>query len=858
MPDYKQLDRPLKITTPLGPDILLLTGFEGDEEISRLFNFHVDLLADLKNDVKFDKIIGQSVTVEMLLLDGNKRYFNGIVKRFSQGSRDENFMRFEADIVPRLWLLKKKVQSRIFQHLTVPDILREVLAGFDVNYELTGTYYPRDFCVQYRESDFAFASRLMEEEGIYYFFQHSDGSHQMMISDSTSKHPTVSGQATAIYGEADGEERTDMRVLAWKKTQELRSGECTLWDHTFELPGNHLEAQEKTIASVPVGKVVHKLNIANDKLEIYDYPGRYAQRFDGIDPNGGDRPADIAHIFADRLRTVRLRMEQEEVRGLLIRGKSDCGQFQPGYKFTLERHFDADAPYLLTRVKHIARDESYRSDQAQDGSAFHYKNRFTCIPESLRYRPQRVTPEPVIAGMQTATVVGPKGEEIFVDKYGRVKVQFHWDREGKMDAHSSCWIRVSQVWAGKSWGAFFWPRIGHEVVVIFEEGDPDQPLIVGSVYNHDNMPWFALPKNKQLAGFKSASVSGTAHQNYNGIIFNDEKGKEHLSIHSEHNLSLNSEMNKMIHAGGNKGERVGVASMLTVGKIIPVTGGSGGGFDGGNPVADPAPLGITGMNSVVTYGDQFQLTNPVSQQVTLGTNLQMCVTAGGLIAGIMAGAGGSGDPSLAPVAAQALTAGMGGSMQFTIGSSAQFTLGQTYEISIGPPKIEIHNRHSTFDSVRILCLVQGLLSEVFGIVYDSIKGTNDANTNASQGAPAKGDEKSGDEERAGFVLGYQVLTDALMVAIMLTEYITDKVDWIACDTAKEKYNVDPGTYGLWKATPITLPGWLPLVGGKTLNPDWSGAGQIGLGLVGVAAMVLSELTALSIPGLVHGDDVESQ
>jgi type VI secretion system secreted protein VgrG len=339
-----------------------------------------------------------------------------------------------------------------------------------------------------------------------------------------------------------------------------------LWDHCFEVPTNHLEAKEKTIAGVPVGKVTHKLNLANDTLELYDYPGRYAQRFDGIDPSGGPRPADISHIFEDRTRTVRLRMEQEEVNGIAINGASDCGQFTAGCKFNLERHFDADAGYLLTRVEHDATLGSYRADDPS-ASRFRYENRFTCIPEALRYRPQRVTEVPVIPGMQTATVVGPPGEEIWVDKYGRVKVQFHWDREGKMNADSSCWLRVAQVWAGKGWGAFFWPRIGHEVVVIFEEGDPDQPLIVGSVYNADNMPPFTLPLRKKTGGIKSASVNGTSKENFNGIVFFDEKGHEHTSIHSERHMTLHAEFDTRMKVGRHRGDRVPGASVLTVGRI---------------------------------------------------------------------------------------------------------------------------------------------------------------------------------------------------------------------------------------------------------------------------------------------------
>ena len=563
MPTYTQTDRPLIVTTPLGQDVLLLTSFRGHEGISQLFSFQLDLLAERGTEVRFEKIIGESITVEVLLANGDKRYFNGLVKRFSQGVRDETFVKFRAEVVPKLWLLTKKVRCRIFQQLSVPDILRTVFTGLDVSYQISGTYYPRDYCAQYRESDFDFASRLMEEEGIYYFFKHADGSHQLVVTDIKS--PTVEGQSSVIYEELFGGGREDMRITDWEKTQELRSGEYTLWDHCFEMPSNHLEAKRKTLDSVTVGRVAHKLNVGgNDQLEIYDYPGGYAQRFDGIDPNGAPRPRDLKRIFEDRDRTVRLRMEQEDVGCLEIRGASNCGNFSAGNKFTLERHFDANGQYLLTYVEHEAKQGGYRSDESPE---LHYENHFTCIPAALRYRPQRVTPKPVIAGMQTATVVGPEGEEIFCDRYGRVKVQFHWDREGKKDANSSCWLRVAQVWAGKGWGAFFWPRIGHEVVVIFEEGDPDQPLIIGSVYNAANMPAFRLPAAKKFAGIKSATVNGTPGKNYNGLIFVDEQGKEHLAIHSERHLVMNCEFDRSYSSGRHHGERVPGARTVTVGRV---------------------------------------------------------------------------------------------------------------------------------------------------------------------------------------------------------------------------------------------------------------------------------------------------
>ncbi len=819
MASYSQTDRPLKITTPLGPDILLLRAFHGHEEMSRLFGFHADMVADQKDDVRFDQIIGQSVTIEMRLMDDSKRYFNGIVNRFSQAQRDETFVHFRANIVPKFWLLSKMIRSRVFQQHSVPDILKLVLLGFDISYDITGTYYKRDYVVQYRESDFDFASRLMEEEGIYYFFKHTDGNHQMVVSDNTSKHPVVPGQTSALDEELSAEVRTDMRVIAWEKIQELRSGEYTLWDHTFELPTNHLEAKEKTIVAVPVGKVVHKLNLANDALEIYDYPGRYAQRFDAVDPSGGDRPADIAHTFADRMRAVRLRMEQEEVLGIRIEGKRDCGQFTAGHKFTLERHFDADAPYLLTRVEHDASDSSYRSDQPETDS-FAYENRFTCIPESLRYRPQRVTAVPVIAGLQTATVTGPPGEEIWVDKYGRVKVQFHWDREGKLDANSSCWVRVAQIWAGKGWGAFFWPRIGHEVVVIFEEGDPDQPLIVGSVYNHDNMPWYNLPINKELGGIKSASEHGTSLQHFNAVVFCDEKGKEHLAIHSERNLTMNAEHDKQIHGGRHKGERVGVANMLTTGKIIPAGGGSGGAnFNAGNPVQNPAPVGFLGLNSQVTYGVNQQVACPINHQLVVGSNYQVCLNPLGLLAGIP----GAGAPQFLE---GLLSGGLGGSMQYTVGASAQFTLGQSFELSVGPPKVESHAGYKEHVPTIVLCGVLSIAQLVFVIAYDvmvhsekqSLKSTF-PNQDYSD-ATYVGSEQSGDNDRAGLSIAYQLLSDTVLSALITCECFL----WKPEKDAKDDYTK------IFGGTPPEHP-----------EVDWAAVAGTAIGAFGVSAVILAEV-----------------
>jgi type VI secretion system secreted protein VgrG len=554
---YVQAERPMRVTSPLGQDVLLLVGFSGHEAISQLFSFELEVLATNETEVAFDKLLGQKITVDLQMPSGSRRYFNGICKRVTQGMRDFTFTAYRLEIVPQFWLLTKRAQSRIFQHLTVPDILKKVLAGLEVTYELQGTWHERDYCVQYRETDFNFASRLMEEEGIYYFFKHSAGGHQMVVANTPGSHPDLPEKSSLIFDELPSGKREEDRVIAWHKVQELRSGKYTLWDHCFELPHKHLEADKTILESVSVGTVNHKQKVANnDKLELYDYQGEYAQRFDGVDKGGGDRPSDLQKIFEDNQRTVNIREQQEAVPGLFTHGVSTCRQMVCGHKFSLTRHFNADGQYLLTEVHHNANvSQDYR---AGDGdTAYKYQNTFTCIPFAQPYRPQRVTPKPFVQGNQTAVVVGPPGEEIFTDKYGRVKVQFHWDRESQHNIDSSCWVRVAQIWAGKRWGASFWPRIGQEVVVAFIEGDPDQPIIVGSVYNADQMPPYLgkgfdpkHPNDNKLTGVKSNSTKGGV--GFNEWRFDDTKGKEEMFIHGERNLDIRVKNDRMENIGANR------------------------------------------------------------------------------------------------------------------------------------------------------------------------------------------------------------------------------------------------------------------------------------------------------------------
>ena len=541
--EYKQANRPMSVSTPLGPDKLLLVGFEGTEQISGLFSFRLDLIAPNvgAKEIKFDQVLGQELTVKMLMqaADGSTtpeyRYFSGICHRFQQGDRDTVFTSFQAEIVPKFWLTTRVAQSRIFQQLSVPDILKKVLTGLDVEYKIEGTFEPRDYCVQYRETDFNFACRLMEEEGIFYFFKHAEGSHKLVIANTAASHADVPGVTKVQWEVAEREDREMKHVHEWAKRQEIRSGKYALWDHSFELPDNNLESKKNTLESVAVGTVTHKLKVAgNENFEIYDYPGEYSQRFDGISSSGGEQAGNVAKITPDGKRTVELRMQAETLAGLVIEGSSNCNQFTSGHKFTLEKHFDAEGKYILTSVHHVATaGNAYRSGDGDDAT---YSNTFTCIPDALPFRPQRTTPKPCVMGAQTAVVVGPAGDEIFTDKYGRVKVQFPWDRESKADANSSCWLRVGTPWAGKNWGAIHIPRIGHEVIVQFLEGDPDSPIIIGSVYNASTMPPYKLPDNKTMSGIKSlSSLKGAG---FNEIRFEDKKGEEQVFIHAEKNQDI--------------------------------------------------------------------------------------------------------------------------------------------------------------------------------------------------------------------------------------------------------------------------------------------------------------------------------
>ncbi len=650
---YTQSGRRLKVKTPLGADVLLLNGFSGHEAISQPFSFQLQCVAENEKakSVVFDALLGQKVTIEVLMPGGTPRFFNGVCARMAQGGRDATFTRFLIEIVPQAFLLARKAQSRIFQQITVPDILKKVLTGIDVSWELQGAFQPRDYCVQYRESDFAFASRLMEEEGIYYFFKHGDGTHTMVVANTPGSHPALPGKSSLIYEVVGGGTREEDRIQSWEKSQDLRSSKVTLWDHCFELPHKHLDAEQEIQASVSAGKVAHKLKLAaNAPLEFYDFPGRYAQRFDGVPPGGGDRAGDIQKIFDDNRRTTGIRMQEIAAASVLAQASSNCRQIVSGHKFTLERHFDADGSWIVYQAEHMA---SESADLRAGRGVFSYQNNFTCFPDGLPFRPPRLTPVPTVHGTQTAVVCGPAGEEIFTDKYGRIKVQFHWDRDGKKNSDSSCWVRVATPWAGTQWGTIHIPRIGQEVVVDFLEGDPDQPIVIGSVYNAECMPPYALPANKTQSGIKSRSSLNGSPSNFNEFRFEDKKGHEQVFLHAERNQDIEVEANETHWVGHDRSKTIDHDETVHVKHDRTET-------------VDNDESVMIGRNQTLTVGVNRTETVGANETITVGANRAETVGA---------------NETISVGAAYSLA--IGGSASLSIGQSAQTAIGKDEAVQVG-------------------------------------------------------------------------------------------------------------------------------------------------------------------------------
>ena len=515
--------------SPLGEQ-LEFRSMEGSEQISRLFEFRVRLLSDSPS-ISAKALLGKDMSIEIDLTTedagSGKRFISGQVTQFTYIGRDGDFSAYQAVLRPWLWHATRRSDFKIFQFKKAPDIIKEVLGkyGFSIEDKLMGNYREWTYMVQYGESDFNFVSRLMEEEGIFYFFSHSNGSHKLVLADDIgSVSPLPNGPTTIAYypNSRAAHVHSEDFVDGWVYAEDIASGNFEANDYDFEKPKADLTTRQQQ----PAG---HN----EDSREQYEWPGGYTEYGDGEN-------------------YARIRIEQQKAQREIAQGEGNARNIAPGYLFTLSKYprQDQNKEYLIESAHYRFEENVRRSDGAGGSGAAKrggidsgttYRISFAVVPQSTAYRSQRVTPKPHTTGPQTAVVTGPAGEEIYTDEYGRVKVQFHWDRYGLRDENSSCWIRVSQTWAGANYGSMHIPRIGQEVIVDFLNGDPDYPIITGRVYNAmQTVPW-DLPANKTMSGIKTrSSQGGTSGDGLkdspgtaNVLRFEDKAGQEQLWLHAQ-------------------------------------------------------------------------------------------------------------------------------------------------------------------------------------------------------------------------------------------------------------------------------------------------------------------------------------
>ena len=500
-----QEDRWITLETPLGENAFVATEARGTEGISCLFEFTVSALSS-RLSIEPKDLLGKSVTLSLARPGGSRRYVNGIVTAFSAGAFTRNDYRLYTMIIsPSLWLTKRTSDHKVFQEKTVVAIAEQLLADSDVAFEkkLTGTYETCEYRVQFGETDFDFLQRILAEEGIFYFFKHTNGTHKLVLTDNASSYVDCS-QDTVLYRQ--GLEEAVDSVHSFNPGASLTDATWHIEDYDFEKPANNIEGERKTNQQPASAK----------KWEHYRFPGSSLK-------------ADSLKRFATAA------IDAAEAGFETATGGGTCASFTSGHAFTLKEHpVEAENRRLvLTEIRHEAIDRAHFSTRGGPEGRPYYRNSFTCMPATRIARNPLPALKPVVQGPQTAIVVGPAGDEIHTDKYGRIRIQFHWDRYGKKNETSSCFVRVAQSLAGSNWGSVFVPRIGMEVVVQFLDGDPDRPLVTGAVYNADNMPPWALPANMTKSGLLTRSSKSGQTANANELSFEDKKGEEKITFHAE-------------------------------------------------------------------------------------------------------------------------------------------------------------------------------------------------------------------------------------------------------------------------------------------------------------------------------------
>lgn len=626
---------------------LRVSRFEAEEQVSH--PFWLDVTALVNKDVTVDetKLVGEGATLTIRPAEQDDRYLHGIivgVRSWEAGATD--YKRYlQLRIVPSLWKLSQTRNSRVFQHKKIPSIVKEVLDGGKVTHAwgnkrsggpdgLSSSYSPRDYVVQYGETDLEFVSRLLEMVGIFYFFEFENGKHTMVLVDANASCHDIPGDSKVPFRDDVGVRPQDQFLNDFSSSLEVRPGAVTLRDFDYLKPSVDLTAPAKAKVDA--------------NLEIYEYPAGYD------DVSAGKSLAKV-------------RLEERRARAQLLAGKGRVSRLSAGSQFELEAHpvQALNAKYLLLAVHHVGTASASPQASGNPSASEAYRCQLEAIPASVPFRPTRRTPQPVIPGPQTAVVVGPKGEEIYTDAHGRIKVQFHWDRTGKNDEGSSCWMRVSQAWAGPGWGALYLPRIGQEVVVDFLDGDPDRPIVIGAVYNGLNAPPYGLPGEKTKSTLKSDVSPGGGGSNE--LRFEDAKGSEEVYLHAQKDLHLVIENNKDQKVHGNETLAVDKDRTITVGgnQQLSVT------KNDSTQVGADQTLAVTGNRTTTVSGNHSETvtgnqTVAISGSQTLTVALASAETVG---------------------AAKAVT--VGGAYAVTVGAAMNEAVAGLKSEVIGGAKVEV-------------------------------------------------------------------------------------------------------------------------------------------------------------------------
>jgi type VI secretion system secreted protein VgrG len=636
---------PITVDTPLGPDSLLFASMSGHEALGEPFEYVVELLSEDLN-IDLAQLLGQPMVVHLELGD-DLRHFHGRVASVDFADNARPGAGYRAVLRPWLWLLTNATNCRIFQNKSVPEIIKQVFqdAGFaDFDDSLSGEYSKYDYIVQYRESDFNFVSRLMEREGIYYYFRHSKDAHTLVLADSITAHQASPGCNALPYYPPDRHRDSQVEYVdRWQLSQRVTSGAVALRDFDFERPSADLAAA-----------VSSPKDHAAAASELYDYPGGYSVRSDGQTQ-------------------ARVRLERSQEPFEQVAGHTNARGLATGGLVDLTDHprDDQNREYLITWT---ATSLAGPTPFSGGDSASTFSCQFGAIASGVQFRTALRAKKPLVEGPQTAAVVGKSGEEIWTDKYGRVKVQFHWDRDGGNDENSSCWVRVAQVWAGTNWGAMHIPRIGQEVIVDFLEGDPDQPIITGRVYNASNMPPYGLPANQTQSGIKSRSSKGGAAPNANEIRFEDRKGSEEFFIQAEKDLNSIVKNNETASVGVDRTRQVGSNDALSVGKNQTIKIG----VDESLSVGGNESIDVTGNETVTIGGDQ-SVSVAGSDSMSVGGSQSLTVAAARSEA-----VGGA--ESIAVGGARSVT--VGGAQAVTVGGNLSENVGGAVSVNVGGKRTE--------------------------------------------------------------------------------------------------------------------------------------------------------------------------